>query len=40
VKSGQSKGFPIDKILADDPTHPGEKKSLAPIIARAEKLCH
>lgn len=40
VKSGQSKGIPIDKILADDPTHHGEKKSLAPIIARAEKLCH
>ncbi|MBD8161319.1 YebY family protein [Erwinia persicina] len=40
VKSGQIKaGFPIEKILADDPANPGHKKSLAPIIARAEKLC-
>lgn len=39
VKSGQSQGYPIEKILADDPAHPGAKKSLAPIIARAEKLC-
>lgn len=41
VKAGQIKaGFPIDKILADDPANPGQKKSLAPIIARAEKLCN
>ncbi|WP_455815926.1 YebY family protein [Pseudomonas cerasi] len=41
VKAGQIKaGFPISKILADDPQNPGQKKSLAPIIARAEKLCN
>lgn len=40
VKAGMMKGVPIDKMLADDPAHPGQKKSLAPVIARAEKLCN
>ncbi|MTD25664.1 YebY family protein [Erwinia sorbitola] len=40
VKAGQMKGVPVEKMLADDPAHPGQKKSLAPIIARAEKLCN
>lgn len=39
VKSGQAKGQPIDIIQIDDPAHPGEKKSLTPIIERAQKLC-
>ncbi len=39
VKSGEMRGVPVAIILADDPAHPGSKKSLAPIIARAEKLC-
>ncbi|MFG1172318.1 YebY family protein [Erwiniaceae bacterium CAU 1747] len=40
VKAGMIKGTPVDKMLADDPANPGHKKSLEPIIARAEKLCH
>ncbi|MBK0031663.1 YebY family protein [Erwinia sp. S43] len=40
IKAGRIKGVPIDKMLADDPANPGHKKSLAPIIARAEKLCN
>ncbi|ATZ11788.1 YebY family protein [Erwinia amylovora] len=39
VKAGQMKGEPIAKVLADDPNNPGQKKSLAPIVARAGKLC-
>ena len=40
VQAGQMHGSPIEKMLADDPKNPGHKKSLAPIIARAEKLCN
>jgi len=40
MKSGEMKGMPIDKMLADDPANPGHKKSLEAIIARAEKLCN
>lgn len=40
VHSGQMKGLSIDKVLADDPNNPGQKKSLAAIIARAGKLCN
>lgn len=39
MKTGEIKAIPIDKMLADDPAHPGQKKSLAPIVARAQKLC-
>ena len=39
VKSGQAKGQPIDVIQIDDPQQPGQKKSLAPFIERAQKLC-
>nr|WP_256468780.1 DUF2511 domain-containing protein [Erwinia amylovora] len=39
VHAGQMKGEPIAKVLADDPNNPGQKKSLAPIVARAGKLC-
>ncbi|HBV39273.1 MAG TPA: hypothetical protein DEF05_06205 [Erwinia sp.] len=39
LKSGQVKGQPISVIQIDDPAHPGQKKSLAPVIERAQKLC-
>ncbi|MFU9136023.1 YebY family protein [Erwinia tasmaniensis] len=39
VKSGSAKGQPISVIQTDDPQHPGQKKSLQPIIDRARKLC-
>ncbi|MGP3593266.1 YebY family protein [Vagococcus sp. WN89Y] len=39
VASGQSNAQPISVIQIDDPNRPGEKKSLAPFIERAEKLC-
>lgn len=39
VDSGESKGQPIDIILADDPNNPGQKMSLAPFIERAHTLC-
>lgn len=39
VKSGKTTAQPISIIQVDDPSHPGEKMSLAPFIARAEKLC-
>ncbi|WP_158784855.1 YebY family protein [Pantoea sp. BAV 3049] len=39
MKSGQMKGQPISVIQIDDPQHPGQKKSLAPFIERAQKLC-
>lgn len=40
MKAGQIKGAPIDKMLADDPANPGQKKSLQAIIERAETLCN
>ena len=39
INSGMIHGEPIEKMIADDPANPGHKKSLAPVIARAEKLC-
>ncbi|KAB8307883.1 DUF2511 domain-containing protein [Erwinia endophytica] len=39
MKSGQLKGQPVSVIQIDDPQHPGQKKSLAPFIERAQKLC-
>lgn len=39
MKSGRVKGQPISVIQIDDPAKPGEKKSLKPIIERAQKLC-
>lgn len=40
VKSGQAKGQNISIIQSDDPQHPGQKKSLTPIIERTQKLCN
>ena len=39
MKSGMMKGMPVEPMLADDPANPGHKKSLQPVIERAEKLC-
>ncbi|ENJ4020140.1 YebY family protein [Enterobacter hormaechei] len=39
VASGKSNGQPVSVIQVDDPVNPGQKKSLAPFIERAEKLC-
>ncbi|MBV4411578.1 YebY family protein [Enterobacteriaceae bacterium YMB-R22] len=39
IKEGKTRGQPIDAILADNPAAPGQKMSLAPFIARAQKLC-
>lgn len=39
VKSGRAQGQSIEVIQIDDPQHPGQKKSLAPFIERAQKLC-
>lgn len=39
VKAGKTSGQPISVIQADDPQRPGQKKSLAPFIERAQKLC-
>jgi hypothetical protein len=39
VISGKTTGQPISVIQIDDPKQPGQKKSLAPFIERAEKLC-
>lgn len=39
VSSGETTGQPISVIQIDDPKTPGQKKSLAPFIERAEKLC-
>ncbi|WP_017384340.1 YebY family protein [Enterobacter hormaechei] len=39
VASGKSNGQPVCVIQVDDPANPGQKKSLAPFIERAEKLC-
>lgn len=39
VASGKSNGQPVIVIQVDDPANPGQKKSLAPFIERAEKLC-
>ncbi len=39
IKNGQMKGQPISVIQIDDPQRPGQKKSLAPFIERAQKLC-
>lgn len=40
VISGKTTGQPISVIQIDDPKQPGQKKSLAPFIERAEKLCN
>ncbi|QJT81249.1 YebY family protein [Kosakonia sp. MUSA4] len=39
VASGKASGQPIGIIQVNDPAKPGEKMSLEPFIARAEKLC-
>lgn len=39
VASEKSNGQPVSVIQVDDPANPGQKKSLAPFIERAEKLC-
>ncbi|MEI9868084.1 YebY family protein [Enterobacter hormaechei] len=39
VASGKSNGQPVRVIQVDDPANPGQKKSLAPFIERAKKLC-
>ena len=39
VASGKSTGQPVSVIQVDDPANPGQKKSLAPFIERAKKLC-
>lgn len=37
--SGKTSGQAISVIQADDPARPGQKKSLAPFIERAQTLC-
>ncbi|BDD51866.1 MULTISPECIES: YebY family protein [Enterobacteriaceae] len=39
VASGKTTAQPVSVIQIDDPARPGEKMSLEPFIARAEKLC-
>lgn len=39
VASGKGNGQPVSVIQVDDPANPGQKKSLAPFIERAKKLC-
>ncbi|EMO7188592.1 YebY family protein [Pluralibacter gergoviae] len=39
VKEGKTSAQPLSVIQIDDPQHPGVKMSLAPFIAKAEKLC-
>lgn len=39
VRASGTRTQPITVILADDPDHPGQKKSLAPILAHLEALC-
>ncbi len=39
IASGKSRGQPISVIQVDDPSHPGQKMSLAPFIDRAQALC-
>ena len=39
VKEGKTSAQPLSVIQIDDPQHPGAKMSLAPFIAKAEKLC-
>lgn len=39
VKAGNTTAQPIATIQIDNPQHAGEKMSLVPFIARAEKLC-
>lgn len=39
MKEGKTTAQPISVIQVDDPAHAGQKMSLAPFIARAEKLC-
>lgn len=39
VKNGQAKGQDISVIQSDDAGHPGQKKSLTPIVERTQKLC-
>ncbi|WP_297203052.1 YebY family protein [uncultured Pluralibacter sp.] len=39
VKAGKTTAQPISIIQIDDPQHAGKKMSLAPFIARAQKLC-
>ena len=39
VASAKSNGQPVSVIQVDDPANPGQKKSLAPFIERAKKLC-
>nr|WP_219826140.1 YebY family protein [Scandinavium goeteborgense] len=39
VKEGKTNAQPISVIQVDDPEHVDQKMSLAPFIARAEKLC-
>lgn len=39
VASGKSSGQPVSVIQIDDPSHSGQKMSLAPFIERADKLC-
>ncbi|BDH45463.1 hypothetical protein TUM12370_15070 [Salmonella enterica subsp. enterica serovar Choleraesuis] len=39
VISSGAKAQTVDVILAEDPEKPGQKKSLDPIIKRAEALC-
>jgi len=39
VASGKASGQSISIIQVNDPAKPGEKMSLEPFIARAEKLC-
>lgn len=40
VKSGQAKGQSISIIQSEDPQHPGQMKSLSPVIERTQKLCN
>jgi len=39
VRAGKTTGQSIDVLLVDNPAKPGEKKSLAPFIKKAQTLC-
>jgi len=39
MKTGQIKAVPVDTILLDDPSRPGQKMSIEPFVARASQLC-
>ena len=40
MTTGQVKATPVERILLDDPAHPGQKMSIAPFTDRAQQLCN